>query len=316
MEASFDNHESMASEAELEKRLGEHMRSGRLSAAPSPQLDAYLATILASVGSRSAPEEGDQATPPRSTAFILVPEKGLPASALMEESAASDAGGEDAARLASERGNQASSSQSTALILVPEKGLLAPSVEKESAFSLGRRASSLPMFIYAGTRRATPLSSLVFIVAAVLIVIGPIVGGVSHLLGRRELSTLPAPTAVAKFEPPPETTAQIPAAAAVAPPPTAAGSTQPSAENAPATAEPPAGAPAEALLTMAALPATPKMPTADKSDGKSGKQAAQPIRHPKVAKHRRARAAHQGLTNLRHAVASFFGAVRGLLVAR
>jgi hypothetical protein len=216
--------------------------------------------------------------------------------------------------------------------------------------------------------------------AAILIVIGPIVGGVSYLLGRRELSALSAPTAVPKFEPPPETTAQAPAAehtadaqpappavakqtasaaasggetppapapdavpaeveasaeppaqagamtplapvappaaAAVAPPPTAAGSTQPPAENAPAAAEPPAVAAAEAPVTTPALPANPKKPTAGKSDDKSGKQEAQPIRHAKVAKHRPARAVHQGLTNLQHAVASFLGAVKGLLIAR
>jgi len=64
------------------------------------------------------------------------------------------------------------------------------------------------------------------------------------------------------------------------------------------------------------MPANAKKPTADKSDDKSGKQEAQPVRHAKVAKHRPARAARQSLTNLQHAVASFLGAVRGLLTAR
>jgi hypothetical protein len=358
MEASFDKQESMASQAELEKRLGEHAPSGRLASAPSAQLDADLAAILASVGSRSAPEGSDEAATSRSTAFILVPGEELPASALGKESAASAAGGGDAARLGGDRGDQAASSRSTALILVPEKGLPALSVEKESALS--------------------PPRNWVFLGAATLIVISSLVGGAGYLASRIESAALQAPAALPKSDPPPETTGQAPAAeqtadaepatpaaakqaasaavsggetppapapdalpagaeasarqpaqadainppaavaqppaAAVAPPPPAAGATQPPAENALSALEPPAGAAAEAPVATPALPANPTKPTADKWDEKSGKPEPQPNRHAKVGKHRPARAAHNGLTKLQHAVASFLGAVRGLLI--
>ena len=100
-------------------------------------------------------------------------------------------GGQDAGRSADDWG-QAAPSRSTAFILVPEKELRALSVEKESALSLPRR--------------------WVFMAAAILIVIGSLVGGAGYLAGRRDSAALQAPPALRKFDPPPETTAQAPAA--------------------------------------------------------------------------------------------------------
>ena len=85
MEASFDKQESMANQAELEKRLGEDTPSGRLAAARSVDLAAILASVESSApraariegGPRLVGDRGDQAAPSRSTAFILVPEEEL-----------------------------------------------------------------------------------------------------------------------------------------------------------------------------------------------------------------------------------------------
>ena len=57
MEASFDKQESMASQAELEKRLGEDTPSGRLAAARSVDLAAILASVESSAP-RAAKIEG------------------------------------------------------------------------------------------------------------------------------------------------------------------------------------------------------------------------------------------------------------------
>jgi hypothetical protein len=263
MIASFDKDELMASLAELEKRVSEHTSSGRLTAAPSAQLDIELAAILDSVKSRSplkaTPCEDaarladdpppDQAALSRSTALILVPEKGLRASAAGRESAANAAGVEDATRLADERGDQAAPpSIATALIRVPEKELLASAAGKEIALSRH------PRRVYAA--------------AAILIVIGSLVGSTGHLPGGRVLAALEAPPALQKFGPPPETTAQAPAA-------------KQTAEGGPATPETAAVVPpppvAKALAAVEPPPPAVVPPTPEATIAKPAKRRKKPM---------------------------------------
>ena len=266
MIASFDRDELMASLAELEKRVREQTPSPRLAEAPSAQLDIDLAAILDLVRSRSPlnaiPIEDaarlvddpppDKAELSRSTAIIVVPEKELRASTAGRERAASAAALEEAARLADDPPpDKAALSRSTAIILVPEKELRASAAGKEIAPSRPQR--------------------WVYVPAAILIVIGSLVGSTGHHAGGRVLAALEAPPARQNLGPPPGTTAQAPAAeqaaehgraaaetAAVAPsPPPVAKAAPETAAQAPAAEEAAERGPAAAEAATAAPPPPP-----------------------------------------------------------
>ncbi len=320
MKASFDKEEMMAGLAELEKRVREHRSHGPLAASPDSRLDLDLAAIEAAVRSKSAAKPAtadnaglsvefsrDQFARTPSVTLDVVPERELSASA----GKPLDVAAPDLSR------ERIASSRAAAIDVLAEKEPRAPAAGRASPPPVPN--AKRPGNVDAIPEKKLPASDTgtesapsrphrwIYAAAAIVIVIGSLLGGAGYVAGGKVFAALRSPSAPQKIDPSPEATAASPAPeatadvgaatppatedaaalrggeAAPAPEPATQAATADTGLAAPAGAAaaanaspPPAAAPPPAAEKAASVTEPPPVSAAAPSDAKPAKPAKKP----------------------------------------